>query len=114
MHPRYSLCCSGRGLRRLLLGLVHRLPVLLLVLLDLGAGLILRYVLRPSQCLSGAVSCLLCLSVVAGECRPDGRYSGIAQRCGIIPAGGAPNLGLDCAKRIRDLDTEGAAPCTAV
>ena len=81
----------------------HGLTVLLLILLDLGTSLFNRDVLRLRQSLSGAVSRLLSLVLIARECRSDCRDRRVAQRCRIVAAGRITHTPFDGCKRIRGL-----------
>lgn len=81
---------AGRGIDGLggvLFCLLGCLAALLLVLLDLGAGLLDRNALGPRDRLGGAFPGLLGLRLVAGHLRPDSRDSRIVQRLGIVVAG---------------------------
>ncbi len=88
------------GLRRLLLGLVNRLAVLLLVLRHLLAGLVNRDVAGSCDRFSGTVAGVSGLLLVAGHSSPHGRHGSIAQGRRVIAARGAAQGLLDGGERV--------------
>ena len=93
--------CGG-GLRSLLLCLLRGLAILLFVLPDTVSGFFDRDVLRARQSLGRTLTCLLRLSLVAGQGSAYGRYGCIPQGRRIIAATRIAHLLFDSREWIAD------------
>ena len=97
---RNRLGCGVGRLLCLFLGLVDGLLVLLLVLLDLGLGLIDRNVLSLRERIGGLVRGGGLLGGITCKRRANGGDGRISDSRGVLPSRGAANLVFDRSHRV--------------